>query len=255
MSTLKPLPKTSPTTARRASAVRQAEARRRRDRMRLIAAALTIVVVALVIALIARARANAPVAASSVPVSQAVRALTAPVGQTADGYWYKGQADAPVTVTVFGDFQCPSCLAAYQRIEGGIDQNYVATGKITFVFHDFPLPMHPNAVPAAQAARAAGAQGKFWAMHDLLYARQTEWSDSSDAMKIFRAYAGELGLDQGAFDSAVDNKTYASAIDAAVADGNKQGINATPTYLVDGKAADTNALAAAIDAALAAKGR
>ncbi len=255
MSTLKPLPKASPTAVRRASAVRAAEARRRRDRMRLLAAVLTVAVVALTVALIVRARANAPVAASNVPVSQAVRTLNAPVGQTADGYWYKGQDAAPVTVTVFGDFQCPSCLAAYQRIEGGIDQNYVETGKIKFVFHDFPLPMHPNAVPAAQAARAAGAQGKFWAMHDLLYARQTEWADSGAAMKIFKSYAGELGLDQVTFDSAVDNKTYASAIDAAVADSNKQGINATPTYLVDGKAADTNALAAAIDAALAAKGR
>jgi len=255
MSTLKPLPKTSPTAARRASAAPQAEARRKRDRMRLIAAALTVAVVVLVVALIVRARANTPVAASGVPVSQAVRVLTAPVGQTADGYWYKGQDNAPVTVTVFGDFQCPSCGAAYQRIEGGIDQNYVETGKITFIFHDFPLLMHPNAVPAAQAARAAGAQGKFWAMHDLLYARQTEWADSGDAMKIFKTYAGELGLDQTAFASAVDNKTYAAAIDVAVADGNKQGINATPTYLVDGKAADTNALAAAIDAALAAKGR
>jgi protein-disulfide isomerase len=223
--------------------------------MRLLAAALTVVVVALIVALIVRARANAPVAASNVPVSQAVRPLNAPVGQTADGYWYKGQADAPVTVTVFGDFQCPSCYQAFQRIEPNIDQNYVDTGKIKFVFHDFPLPMHPNAVPAALAARAAGAQGKFWAMHDLLYARQSEWSGSGDAMKFFKTYAGELGLDQAAFDSAVDNKTYAPAIDAAVADGNKQGINATPTYLVDGKAADTNALAAAIDAALAAKGR
>ena len=255
MSTLKPLPKASSTASRRASAARAVEARRKRDRMRLIAAALTVVVVALVVALIVRARANAPIAASNIPVSQAVRALNAPVGQTADGYWYKGKEDAPVTVSVFGDFQCPSCAAAYQRIEPGIDQNYVETGKITFVFHDFPLPMHPNAVPAARAARAAGAQGKFWAMHDLLYARQNEWANSGDAMRIFKSYADELGLDQQAFNSAVENKTYAAAIDAAVADGNKQGINATPTYLVDGKAVDTNALAAAIDAALAAKGR
>ena len=255
MSTLKPLPKTSSTVARRASAARQVEARRRRDRMRLIAAGLVIVVVVIVAGAIAWSRAHAPVAASNIPVSQAVRTLTAPVGQTTDGYWYKGKDDAPVTVTVFGDFQCPSCYQAFQQIEGGIDKNYVETGKIKFVFHDFPLQMHPNAVPAAQAARAAGAQGKFWAMHDLLYARQADWSDSGDAMKIFKSYAGELGLDQAAFNSAVDDKTYASVIDAAVADGNKQGINATPTYLVDGKAADTNALAAAIDAALAAKGR
>jgi protein-disulfide isomerase len=220
-------------------------------------AIFALIIVAGVVLLAVRARQGGPLAASHVPVDQAVRPLNAPTGHTADGYWYKGQANAPVTVVEFGDFQCPSCGAAFQAIEPGIDQDYVDTGKITFVYHDFPLPQHANAVPAAQAARAAGAQGKFWQMHDLLYARQSEWENlsNSDAIARFKSYAGELGLDQAAFNQALDNGTYASVITAAVNDGNAQGINATPTYLVDGQQTDAGSLTAAIDAALKAKGR
>ncbi len=253
MSTLKPIRKPVPRDVRRRSAAKAATSNG--SPSRLIAAALVVVVVVVVGILFARSRANAPLAASSVPVEQAVRTLNAPTGQTADGYWYKGNADAPVTVTVFGDFQCPSCAVAYQRIEGGIDTTYIETGKVKFIYHDFPLPMHPNAIPAAQAARAAGAQGKFWAMHDLLYARQTEWGEDSDVTKRLKSYAAELGLDQQAFDKALDDKQYDSVLTAAVTDGTKQGINATPTYQVDGKVVDTNGLAAAIDAALKAKGQ
>ncbi len=155
MSTLKPIRKPVPRDVRRRSAAKAATSNG--SPSRLIAAVLVVVVVVVVGILFARSRANAPLAASSVPVEQAVRALNAPTGQTADGYWYKGNADAPVTVTVFGDFQCLSCAAAYQRIEGGIDTTYIETGKVKFIYHDFPLPMHPNAIPAAQAARAAGA--------------------------------------------------------------------------------------------------
>ncbi|HEY8597547.1 MAG TPA: thioredoxin domain-containing protein [Thermomicrobiales bacterium] len=254
MSTLKPMRKPPARANQRRSAAKTA-ASNGSSPTRLIAAALVVAVVVVVGILIARSRTNAPIVASGVPVDQAVRPLNAPTGQTAEGYWYKGNADAPVTVTVFGDFQCPSCAAAYQRIEGGIDTTFIETGKVKFIYHDFPLPMHPNAIPAAQAARAAGEQGKFWAMHDLLYARQAEWAEDRDVTKRLKGYAADLGLDQQAFDKALDDKQYAGVISAAAADGTKQGINATPTYQVDGKIVDTNGLAAAIDAALKAKGR
>ncbi len=254
MSTLKPLRKPAPKPVRRRSVAKAAPP----NRQPLIIFSLLLGVAVIgIVALVIRGRANAAVDASSVPLAQAVRPLNAPVGQTSDGFWYKGQAEAPVTVVVFGDFQCPSCRAAYQQIEIGLDQPYVDTGKVKFVFHDFPLSMHPNAVPAALAARAAGAQGKFWQMHDLLYARQTEWENdnSSTVVKRFKSYATELGLNQAAFDHALDDQEFAPAITAAVSDGTKQGINATPTYLVDGKVTNANALITAIDAALKAKGR
>jgi protein-disulfide isomerase len=216
---------------------------------------LLVVAVALIALLVVRGRANAPAEPSDVPIDQAVRPLNAPTGQTPEGLWYKGPADAPVTVTVFGDFQCPACRVAYQQIEDDIDRNYVETGKVKFVFHDFPLSSHPNAVPAALAARAAGAQGKFWAMHDVLYARQPEWENDRDAEERFKGYAAELGLDQQAFDRALDTEEYAAAITSAANAGRQQGVNSTPTYLVDGQRVDANSLIAAIDAALKAKGR
>lgn len=204
-----------------------------------------------------RARAGSPLPPSDIPVSQAVRALNAPTGQTPEGYWFKGAADAPVTVVVFADFQCPSCAVAFRQIEGGIDSDFVESGKVRIVFHDFPLPQHPNAVPTALAARAAGAQGKFWAMHDLLYSRQGEWQDDDEGT-IFRrlkGYAAELGLDQAAFDRALDDRQDEAALKAAATDAGKQGVNATPTYLVNGKAVNAAGLRAAIEAALQGKGR
>jgi protein-disulfide isomerase len=254
MSSLKPMHRPAPKAVRRNSVAKQTPPNRR---SLLVFYGLISLAAILIAALVIRGRANGAVGPSNVPVDQAVRLLNAPAGQTDQGYWYKGEADAPVTVMVFGDFQCPACLAAYEQIEGGIDTNYVETGKIKFVFHDFPLTMHQNAIPAAQAARAAGAQGKFWQMHDLLYARQGEWENlsNSDVIARFKSYAAELGLDQTAFNQALDNGTYAAVITAAVNDGNAQGINATPTYLVDGQQTDAGSLTSAIDAALKAKGR
>jgi protein-disulfide isomerase len=255
MSSLKPLrqPQTRTRQARRNS--RAAVSTSGRSPLPIFYAIFGLIVVVGVVLLAVRARQDGPLAASNVPVDQAVRSLNAPVGQTADGYWYKGQENAPVTVVEFGDFQCPSCGAAFQAIEPEIDQDYVETGKIKFVFHDFPLPQHANAVPAAQAARAAGAQGKFWAMHDLLYARQAEWENDSNVIPRLKSYAAELGLDQQSLAQALDSQQYAGTIQTAIQDSEQQGINATPTYLVDGKSVDASGLRAAIDAALKAKGQ
>lgn len=252
MSTLKPLRKPAAKPVPRGRGPQPAGGGMRPT---IIFVALLAVVAIGIAAMVIRGRANAPVDPSGVPVAQAVRPLNAPTGQTAEGLWFKGQADAPVTVVVFGDFQCPSCRVAFQQIEGGVDQTYVETGKVKFVFHDFLLPMHPNAIPAALAARAAGAQGQFWQMHDVLYARQTEWENDRDVVKRFKSYAVELGLDTAAFNRSLDGKEYAAAITAAVDAGTKQGINATPTYVVDGARVNTGGLIAAIDAALKAKGR
>ncbi len=252
MSTLKPLRKPEVRPVRRGSAAKAAAAKR--PPTRLIAAAVLVGVLAVVGILIARSL-TSTVPPSNISVEQAVRTLKAPTGQTSEGFWYMGNADAPVTVMVFGDFQCPSCQAAYQSLEKTLDATYIETGKVKFVYHDLPLQMHPNAVPAAKAARAAGAQGKFWAMHDLLYARQLEWSDDQDIAKRLKSYAAELGLDQQAFNQAFDSSETASFLTSAVSDGNKQGISATPTYMVDGKVVTTSKLTSEIDAALQAKGR
>lgn len=196
-----------------------------------------------------------PITASKITINQAVRPLTVPFGQTPDGYWYKGVAEAPVTVIEFGDYQCPSCAAAFSQIEGGIDKDYVNTGKIKFAFQDFPLPIHPNAKPTAEAARCAGDQGKYWSMHDVLFSRQSEWQGDGNVAARLKSYAEELDLDTARFGRCLDTGKYTLAIQDAIADGTQQGIDVTPTYLVDGKQVDANGLRAAIDAALTAKGR
>jgi protein-disulfide isomerase len=259
MSSLKPLKQSNARLRqrRRTSGKRATDAAATRPPLALFYGIFGLLVLVGAVALVLRARAGSPIAPSDVPVGQAIRPLNAPTGQTPEGYWFKGAADAPVTVVVFADFQCPSCAAAFRQIEGGIDSDYVEPGKVRIVFHDFPLPQHANAIPTALAARAAGDQGKFWSMHDLLYSRQGEWQgdDAGTIVRRLKGYAAELGLDQATFDSALDGKQAEAAIKAAATDAGRQGINATPTYLVDNKPVTAADLRAAIDAALQAKGR
>ena len=183
------------------------------------------------------------------------RTINAPVGTTPEGFAYKGSPDAPVTVIEYGDFQCPSCANFATQLEEQIDQRYVETGKVRFIYHDFPLPQHNHAMIAAAAARAAGEQGKFWQMHDLLFTRQRAWSNASDIMPLLRGYADALGLDREAFEQVLDSQKYTAALEAARQAGSARGVNATPTFEVGGKLVNSAELEAAIEAALQAKGK
>ncbi len=90
----------------------------------------------------------------------------------------KGSADAPVTIVEYADFQCPGCAYFSTQIEAQFTRDYIDTGKVRLLYHDFPLTQHQNAIVSAEAARAAGDQGAFWPMHDLLFAKQAEWGTS-----------------------------------------------------------------------------
>ena len=96
-------------------------------------------------------------AATVIPIT--ARTINAPTEVTPEGYAYEGSPDAASTVIEYGDFQCPSCAAYATHQEATFDQRYVETGKVRFIYHDFPLPEHNNAVLVAAAARAAGGQG------------------------------------------------------------------------------------------------
>ena len=183
------------------------------------------------------------------------RAINAPMGVTPEGYAYKGSADAPVSVIEYGDFQCPSCAAFATQQEASFDQKYIETGKVRFVYHDFPLPQHSNAVVAAAAARAAGEQGKFWQMHDLLFTRQRAWSTSSNIRSLLSSYAEAIGLDRQAFDQTLDSEKFAAALEASRQQAEQRGVQATPTFEVDGELVDASGLEAAIEAYLQAKGK
>lgn len=186
----------------------------------------------------ALADANKRTIASSVPI---------------DSLPSRGSANAPVTVIEFADFQCPACGTFATTLEPAIVKDYIDTGKVKFVYHDFPLTQHKNAVPAAEAARCANDQKAFWPMHDLLYANQAQWENSTQPGTIFAGYASQLKLDRGAYDQCVSSGTYRAALQTAYDASLKAGINQTPTFLIDGKVYFTNQLRGAIDAALAAK--
>ena len=169
------------------------------------------------------------------------------------GLWYKGNANAPVKVVEYADFQCPSCASFNTIFEETITRNYVETGRVQFIYHEFPLQQHANAVPAAEAARCAGDQGKFWQMHDTLFAKQTEWENDGNATSRFAGYVAALGMDRSAFESCMASHKNLAAVNASGTAAQAANIQATPTFYVNGKKADASTLKQAIDAALQGK--
>jgi protein-disulfide isomerase len=136
-------------------------------------------------------------------------------------------AKAPVTIIEFSDYQCPFC----QRAENVVDEVMKAYGsKVRLVFRDYPLPMHPQARPAAEAANCAHAQGKFWEYHAKLFANQAALGDDK-----LKEYAKELGLDAPKFEKCLADKPFKDAIDKDIADGGKVGVNGTPAFFINGR--------------------
>jgi protein-disulfide isomerase len=147
-----------------------------------------------------------------------------------------GPTNAKVTVVEFGDFQCPSCKAFEPTFEQ-LKKDY--DGKVRFVFRNFPLiSIHPNAMAGAQAAEAANAQGKYWEMHDLLYAKQDEWAESSDALSLFKGYASSLKLDVNKFTSDIQSNAHGDFISQDLRDAETLNLAGTPTIFVNGTKLD-----------------
>ena len=139
----------------------------------------------------------------------------------------KGSANAPIELIEFSDFQCPFCL----RADPTVRQVLSTYGdKIRFVYRHYPLPNHPAARPAAEAAACAGEQGKFWPYHDLLFANPTKLSDAD-----LKQHATELGLNTSQFNSCVDTHKLKGQIDADVKDGEEAGVNGTPAFYINGR--------------------
>ncbi len=143
-----------------------------------------------------------------------------------------GPANAKVTFVEFGDFQCPACGSAYP-VTKQILQTF--NGKIRFVFRNYPLPQHQNAQIGAEAAEAAGVQGKYWQMHDMLYERQSEWGESSKPLDYFMQYAKNIGINTDTFKQDVQNNKFQNKIQADINDGNSANVNATPTFFINGE--------------------
>jgi protein-disulfide isomerase len=159
-------------------------------------------------------------AAKSAEAGDAVRLRVAPDGPS------KGAADAKVTIVEFSDFQCPFCSRVVPTVEQ-ILKTY--PNDVRVVFRHNPLPFHPNAQPSAEAAVAAAEQGKFWPMHDKLFANQQNLTRPD-----FEKYAGEIGLDMGKFKSALDSGAGKKKVADDLADAGKIGVQGTPNFYIDG---------------------
>jgi protein-disulfide isomerase len=148
-----------------------------------------------------------------------------------------GNKNAKVTIVEFTDYQCPFCSRHYNNTHKALKEKYIDTGKVKIIFKDQALPFHANAKAAAQAARCAGDQGKFEAMHDALFEKQTEWSNlaSADAVKKFGEYAQTAGMNSDALTKCINDGKYVKAVEADSALGVKPEIGAggTPTFFIE----------------------
>lgn len=145
----------------------------------------------------------------------------------------RGAKEGTVTLVEFGDFQCPACGAYEPLVRQAMEDNKTI---LKVVFKHFPLTqIHQNALPAAKAVEAAGMQGKFWEMHDMLYDKQKEWSESLNSRDYFLTYATTLGLDTKKFVADMASSAIEEKILAEYKEGTELGIQGTPTFFVNGK--------------------
>ena len=155
-------------------------------------------------------------------------ALTPPVGERDHA---AGPNDAPVTLVEYGDYECPYCGMAHpivQKLQNALGK------QLRFVFRNFPLnEAHPHARLAAQAAEAAGAQGKFWEMHDMLFTHQ----DALDRDDIL-GYAKSIGVDAARLARELDSGIYEKHVREDFRNGVKSGVNGTPSFFINGERYD-----------------
>lgn len=115
-----------------------------------------------------------------------------------------------------------------------ITENYIATGKVVYIFYQLPLTsIHPNAQITSEASECAGLQGKFWEMHDLLFENQSEWSSSADVLTFLQGYGAELGLDQATFDACLQGNETAPRVAADSSFAASLGIGGTPFFVIN----------------------
>lgn len=142
-----------------------------------------------------------------------------------------GDANAPITVVEFSDFECPFC-GQFQRDQfSSIKEQFIDTGKVRFVFKHFPLSnLHEHALSAAEAAHCAHAQGKFWEYHDLLYKNQNALNNDD-----LKRYAADIGLNQDIFNGCFDQHLMQAEVLRDRRQGEEAGVTGTPTFFINGK--------------------
>jgi len=144
-----------------------------------------------------------------------------------------GSETAPVTITEYADYQCPACQSFAMVESPYVKERLVQTGKVRYVYRDFPLDQpHRWARLAAHSAACANDQNKYWEQHDAIYRTQGDWSPSGDAGRIFRNLAEQAGLDLTAYDECMRSLKYAGRIQASLDEGIRIGVNSTPSFRI-----------------------
>ncbi len=146
----------------------------------------------------------------------------------------RGRPDAPVTVYEMSDFQCPWCGRFARETMPDIEREYIATGKVRFIFVNFPLPMHPNAGPAAELAMCAAQQDRFWQVHDLLFRHQERWADLREPGTFFMSLADSAGADRGAMARCVRTGAMRDLVRRDAEGAARTGARSTPTFYIEG---------------------
>jgi len=153
-----------------------------------------------------------------------------------DGFLVLGNNSADVTVVEFADYQCPACGFFSNSTFGDLKTKYIDTGKIKFVFKDFPLfSIHPQSEMASEAAHCASDQEKYFEMHEMLFKRVKEWSGNSKAEAVFNNFAKELKLDTKQFSDCMKTNKYKEKILASVKEALNAEAEGTPTFYINGE--------------------
>ena len=204
----------------------------------------TIAVVAIAVAIVLVVVSLTSAAKSPVTVTTASSALSECGSPTC------GQANAPITIDVYADFQCPFCA----RADGVLQQlgpQYIDTGKVKLIYHNFPI-IGPESETAAQAAECAGDQNKFWAYANYLFTHQNGENTGAFSPDALKGFAVQLGLNQSAFNTCLDTGKYSATVRQQAAEGQQRGVNVTPTFFINGQkhegALPYDQMAALIDA-------
>jgi protein-disulfide isomerase len=147
----------------------------------------------------------------------------------------KGRRTAAVTVYEMSDFQCPYCRGFALETMPVLEREYVATGKVRLVYITLPLSsVHPNAVAAAEVALCAARQGRFWALHDLLFRHQSDWAALPEPQAYLLALADSARLDRAPLARCVTSHATAAEVEADAARARRAGARSTPTFYIEG---------------------
>jgi protein-disulfide isomerase len=206
------------------------------------------------------ARGAAPAQAAAVsPGAGMAGGLTDSVSSAADRGRIRGAEAAKVWLVEISDFQCPYCKQWHDQSFAAIDREYVQTGKVRLAYLNLPLSMHRNAQVAAEAAMCASVQGKFWSLHESLFATQDEWGERPDPMPVLDSLARAAGAQPAAWRSCMATHATAKLIEADRERSNRAGARSTPTFFIGDRmlegAYPVDSFRVALDTALARGGR